>query len=379
MKRCCEESSQLGISCLPPGPSEESQFISPLRHCTMPGARDFVADLARAGKTYQEIKETVDAAYGDQSLQKTAIYAIIKKVKAGESADMRHLNPKKTMRTPELIASVAAVIKEDRRLSMEKIAAAHGVSEKTIFKILHSDLGLEKKSARWVPKLLSDDQKQERVRICSDFIAAIHRRSKSMLDCIVTMDETMVSYHTPETKKQSKQWIPKGQPGPLKAWVHASRTKQMVVAFFDSRGLIYTHIVPRGASINATYTIKVLGKFLEHFKKKRPAMAQQQWWFHWDNVPVHTAASVKEWMAAKGIQVLEHPPYSPDLAWADFFLFRRVKETLAGITLDQESLKNAWEGVTRNITAGDYATAFGRWFERVEKCIRISGNFVKKS
>jgi hypothetical protein len=170
----------------------------------MPGARDFVADLARAGKTYQEIKETVDAAYGDLSLQKTAIYAIIKKVKAGEStADLRHLNPKKTMRTPELIASVAAIIEEDCRLSMEKIAAAHGVSEKTIFKILHNDLGLEKKSPRWVPKLLSDDQKQERVRICSDFVAAIHRRSKSMLNCIVTMDETMVSYHTPETKNRA--------------------------------------------------------------------------------------------------------------------------------------------------------------------------------
>jgi hypothetical protein len=36
------------------------------------------------------------------------------------------------------------------------------------------------------------------------------------------------------------------------------------------------HIVPRGTAINATYTIKALGKFLEHFKKKRPAMAQQQ-------------------------------------------------------------------------------------------------------
>jgi hypothetical protein len=65
-------------------------------------------------------------------------------------------------------------------------------------------------------------------------------------------------------------------------------------------------------------------------------MAAQQWWFHWDNAPVHTAASVKEWMAAKGIQVLKHPPYSPDLAPADFFLFRKVKEALAGIMLDQE-------------------------------------------
>ncbi len=58
---------------------------------------------------------------------------------------------------------------------METIAAAHGVSEKTIFNILHQDLGLKKKSARWVPKLLSEEQKQERVRVCSDFIAAVRR------------------------------------------------------------------------------------------------------------------------------------------------------------------------------------------------------------
>jgi hypothetical protein len=97
---------------------------------------------------------------------------------------MRHLNPKKTVRTPELIASVAAAIEEDHPLSMEAIAAAHGVSEKTIFNILHQDLGLEKKLARWVPKLLSEEQKQERLRVCSDFIAAVHRRSKAMLDAM---------------------------------------------------------------------------------------------------------------------------------------------------------------------------------------------------
>jgi hypothetical protein len=57
--------------------------------------------------------------------------------------------------------------------------------------------------------------------------------------------------------------------------VHISWTKQMVMVFFVSRGLIYMHNVPsRGASINATYAIKALGKFLEHFDNKRPAMAQ---------------------------------------------------------------------------------------------------------
>ncbi len=45
-------------------------------------------------------------------------------------------------------------------------------------------------------------------------------------------------------------------------------------------------------------------------------------------------------VVVKEIQLLEHLPYSLDLAPADFFLFRRVKEALAGIQLDQESLKN---------------------------------------
>jgi hypothetical protein len=103
-----------------------------------------------------------------------------------------------------------------------------------------------------VPKLLSQDQKDQRVENCSEFIAAVHRHF-AMLDNIVTMDETMVSYHTPETKKQSKQWISKGKPGPIKAKVQASRTKQMILAFFDNKGLFYSHIVARGIPINANY------------------------------------------------------------------------------------------------------------------------------
>jgi hypothetical protein len=35
-------------------------------------------------------------------------------------------------------------------------------------------------------------------------------------------------------------------------------------------------IVPRVTSVKTIYIIKALGKFLELFKKKRPAMAQKQ-------------------------------------------------------------------------------------------------------
>jgi histone-lysine N-methyltransferase SETMAR len=346
----------------------------------MTKVRDFVAGLARSGKSAAEIKTIVDAAYGDKALGLTSIYYILKKVKEGKSTDdQRHLNAKKTKRTAAIVAAVAADVAVDRRVSCKDLAFAYGLSIGTVFNILRDDLGLVKKSARWVPKLLSDQQKEERVRTCEAFVAAVQRRSLSMLDEIVTMDETMVSFHTPETKKQSKQWIEKGKPGPIKARVHASRTKQMVMAFFDSRGLIYSHIVPKGAKINATYIVKVLGIFLKKFRQKRPEMAARQWFFHWDNAPVHTAAVVQAWIAANNVQVLEHPPYSPDLAPADFFLFRRVKEELAGKRLTPETLKKTWDGVTRSIGVDEFAAAFRRWLDRCNKCIRLNGGYVEKS
>jgi histone-lysine N-methyltransferase SETMAR len=153
----------------------------------------------------------------------------------------------------------------------------------------------------------------------------------------------------------------------------------MLLAFFDSKGLIYTNIVPRGSMVNANYIVKALGTFMQHLKKKRPEMVSREWFFHWDNAPVHTAAVVKMWLAANNIQLLQHLPYSPDLTPADFFLFRRVKEELAGIQLSPATIKEAWEGVVLGITMKEFAVAFRQYLDHCNKCIRVNMGYVEKS
>ena len=311
---------------------------------------------------------------------KSQIYHILKRIKEGKNIKkQRHTYAKKNNRTPSLITAVIVDIDKYRRICVRTLALAHGVNKDAIFHILHDNLGLVKKSARWVPKLLNDDQKQERVRTCTEFLAMVQRRSKAMLDNILTIDESAVSFHTPETKQQSKQWLRKGTPGPIKAKVSASRTKQMVLAFFDSKGLIYTNYVPRGTTVNANYILEALGKSMKIFRQKRPVMSEQEWFFHWDNAPVHTAAVMQEWIAARGIQMIPHPPYLPDLAPADFFLFPTVKKELAGLTLTPTTFKKSWEGAVRTITEEGFATAFRQWYERCQKCVRIAGDYVEKS
>jgi hypothetical protein len=57
----------------------------------------------------------------------------------------------------------------------------------------------------------------------------------------------------------------KGPAGPINTEVQASRRKRMVLAFFDSKGLICTNHTPRGTTVNANYIVDALGKFLKVF------------------------------------------------------------------------------------------------------------------
>jgi hypothetical protein len=60
-----------------------------------------------------------------------------------------------------------------------------------------------------------------------------------------------------------------------------------------------------------------------------------------------------------------------------FFIFRKVIEGLAGQSLDQDSIKNAWEGVTRTLTAVAFTAAFRSWMEHCKQCVCIGGKFIK--
>jgi hypothetical protein len=152
----------------------------------------------------------------------------------------------------------------------------------------------------------------------------------------------------------------------------------MVLVFFHTSGIIYSNYIPKGKTVNAEYVKRVLATFLKVFREKRPIMWSQEWFLHRDNAPVHTAASIQNYLAAKGVQTIRHLPYSLDLAPAFFFLFRRVKSELAGLSTAQESFQKSWEGVVRTIPKDYFATAFLRWMERSEKFTRIGGDYVEK-
>ena len=67
-------------------------------------------------------------------------------------------------------------------------------------------------------------------------------------------------------------------------------------------------------------------RFSKRFLWKRPALFKSgQWLFHQDNTPVHNSILVTDYFTKIGIKTVPQPPYRPDLAPCDFWLFPNLR------------------------------------------------------
>ena len=105
-----------------------------------------------------------------------------------------------------------------------------------------------------------------------------------------------------------------------------SQVKMMLINFFDNYGLVHHEFVPQGQTVNQLFYKKVLTCLVNKIRQKqRASWAQKTWILHHDNaLPTHTALSMKPFLVSKEIIMLHHPPYSPNLAPCDFFLFLKL-------------------------------------------------------
>ena len=114
--------------------------------------------------------------------------------------------------TKTICKKVRDLVYSDRRIQVEEIAQALGISHGSVSTILHDRLGMRKLTARWVPKSLSDEQMATRASVCSALLK--HFRSKDdFLLRLLTVDETWVHYYEPENKESSvgRAWVPEAK------------------------------------------------------------------------------------------------------------------------------------------------------------------------
>ena len=120
---------------------------------------------------------------------------------------------------------------DDQRMEMREIAEIIGISKEHAGYILYEELDMKKLCARWVPRLLTADQKRTRMKISEQCLERFNKNKTDFLRRFITMDETWIHHYTPESKQQSKQWMEAGCSAPKKTRSIPSAGKVMASVF----------------------------------------------------------------------------------------------------------------------------------------------------
>jgi len=153
----------------------------------------------------------------------------------------------------------------------------------------------------------------------------------------------------------------------------------MLTVFFDSEGVLHYEFLPQGWTVNKEYYLEVMQCLREVVRKKRPdAWRENRWMLQHDNVPSHSLFLVRDFLVKHVTTVLPQPPYSSDLAPADFFLFPKLKSTLKGRRFEStEAIKTISLAHLRSIPKKAFQECFRTLKKCWQRCIQSRGEYFE--
>ncbi|VVC38893.1 Transposase, type 1 [Cinara cedri] len=171
-------------------------------------------------------------------MSRTRVFEWFKRFKEGRTtveSEKREGRPS-TSRNEEMVQKIRTAIRGNRRLTIMELSNEFQISFGSIQTILTTDLDMRRVAAKFVPKLLSDEQKENRKQIATDLLE-YSESDEFFLKSIITGDETWVYGYDPETKVQSSQWKTPDSPRPKKARQVQSQVKVMLTVFSTTKVL----------------------------------------------------------------------------------------------------------------------------------------------
>ncbi|CAH1988293.1 unnamed protein product [Acanthoscelides obtectus] len=271
----------------------------------------------------QECLAELLSVFGNEAPHQSTIYSWYGECKRGRvslSDDPRVTAPK-TAVTQENVDAVRKLINEDRDATYPEIEASLKISKMSIQKILHEELGVSKLVSRWIPHLLTGEQKAERAN-----------------------------------------------------WCEENPTK-MVATFVSKAGHIATIPLNEQRTVTADwYSAIFLPKVITELRKINP---ERRIILNRDNASSHTAQKTRRYLTEENVELVGHPPNSPDLSPNDFFTFSKIKNRLRGQRLQSpEEAVDPFKNAVLDLPANDWNKCFENWFERM--CINLCGEYLEK-
>lgn len=155
----------------------------------------------KLSKSFTETFQMLQEAFGDECMSRSRCHEWYRRFCEGRTSekDDSRLGRPSTSTDDDHVAKVNALIRADRRLTIREIAEECEISFGSCQEILTGKLEMRRVAAKFVPKVLTEDQKGHRV-LCSEELLEQATNDENFLKRIITGDETWVFGYDVETK-----------------------------------------------------------------------------------------------------------------------------------------------------------------------------------
>ena len=186
----------------------------------------------KLGKNPTETYGILQTAFGASCMNWASFFEWHKRFKEGRESvrDDEKCGRSKEVITPELIGQIKNFMDKDPWVSVETISAPFDVNVGIVHTIIREELKMRKICAKFVPRVLREDQKERHCHGSWEMVELINS-DPAVLDVLVTCDESWIYCYDPETKRQSSQWKHSGSAKPKKARQSKSTHKLLMIPF----------------------------------------------------------------------------------------------------------------------------------------------------
>ncbi|RLU17526.1 hypothetical protein DMN91_009761 [Ooceraea biroi] len=263
------------------------------------------------------------------------------------------------------------MIEVDPTLTVREVAERLNVHHSTVVRHLRR-LGKVKKLDKWVPHELMERDKIRRLETCISLLS--RHNNDGILHRIVTCDEKWILY---DNRRRSAQWLNVNEPPKRMPKPNLHPKKIMVSVWWSSKGIVHYSFNKQGEAINADKYCQEIDIMYANLCAQQPALVNRHGvlLLH-DNAKPHVAKKTIKKLSELNIEVLPHPPYSPDISPTDYHLFKHLDGFLTGKVFQEEKrVKDAFHEFIGSCSSDFFKHGIDTLVSRWNKCIEIDGDY----
>jgi hypothetical protein len=260
--------------------------------------------------------------------------------------------------------------------SARSIAQTLNLAHSTILNHLHTSLGYQSFHLRWVPHLMTEDLMKKRKEVATQMLPLLEEAAQEGWKHFVTGDESWFFL----SRSPQRMWSLTRDDVATKVRPNIQTKKIMFTIMWSPRGFHVINQLPDDTKMNSTYYVNnVLQELYQCFFPHGHGPRSKYLVIHVDNCSIHKSAQSEQFMVAHKMFRMSHPPYSPDLAPSDFYLFGTVKNQLEHIQLSEHDdfFEKLYE-ILQSIPKEELARVFTAWRERVRQVAYGTGDYIKE-